>query len=132
MRKAMRIPHTAREMLAALRKFFSKHQSRSRFEQRRLWNVLTALRGPDIADDNENIKTATTAVIRHAAFGPDSRVRDFGYVNPDSPEQRDRRLNIPRDHFWDHATLAFEALGFVWEAVNKDRNEERRVGKECR
>ena len=97
-------------------------------QSRKLWAVLTALRGPD-SDDNYD-KHATTAVIRHA-IGLQQRVAG-AIVNADSAENaqtRTDRFPIMVDH-WGHVALkswshfsfhakhAFDVLGLAWDKDN--------------
>jgi hypothetical protein len=97
-------------------------------QSRKLWAVLTALRGPDSDDSYE--KYATTSVIRHA-IGLRKSVAG-AIVNADSAENAAIRMNIfPLElshfgglrlrkwtHFSHHVKLAFEALGLVWDKDN--------------
>jgi hypothetical protein len=56
------MPTTALEVLDIIDTLLAQRNRESRY----LWGVLTALRGPDSAD--ESLKVATTAGIRTAAF----------------------------------------------------------------
>lgn len=78
-----------------------------------LWDILTALRGPD--DGDNNVKAATTGVIRHAVCGYDCP----GMVNRDSKYEKHVRESLPDNHFTRHAVGAFRALGLKWHEVNK-------------
>lgn len=87
-------------------------------ESKKLWWVLTALRGPDT--ESERQKSATTSVIRHAA-GLREWVGNGATTNPDSQEALVHRTNAfsPNDyHFKLHAKKAFETLGLDWDRVN--------------
>lgn len=87
-------------------------------ESKKLWWVLTALRGPD--NDNEYQKNATTGVIRHAA-GLRGGVGNGATTNPDSHDALVHRTNSfsPNDyHFKLHAKKAFETLGLDWDRIN--------------
>jgi len=94
---------------------------------KKLWGILTALRGPD--DDGLQAKWATTAVIRHA-IGLNGYINeDEGYhftENADEPAFVGVRKRIYNGagsahsiHFIDHAMAAFDALGLEWNKVNK-------------
>ena len=85
-----------------------------------LWDVLAALRGPDL--ENNSIKNATTAVIRNAL----GIRRGFGYsvnTNPDCNTYVAIRLNTFNGcHFHNHVAEAFHALGLKWDQLNPDVN----------
>jgi len=59
------VPKTAVEMLNLLDRFFCDAESNESFA---LWQVLTALRGPDDSGKVNKLKSATTERIRTAAF----------------------------------------------------------------
>lgn len=90
-----------------------------------LWNVLTALRGPD--NEDEDVKRATTEVIRWHFLGKDPNMDGFSgsFVGPDDEGSRRLRVflsgpsgAIELSHFRGHAKLAFAALGLKWDEVN--------------
>lgn len=97
-------------------------------QSRKLWAVLTALRGPDSDDSYE--KLATTAVIRHA-IGLRAYVAG-AVVSADSAEYATTRmlrfpivlnhlgnLSLKKwEHFSAHAKMAFDALGLSWTEAN--------------
>lgn len=88
----------------------------------KLWDVLSALRGPD--DEKTRVrgtKFATTAVIRYTM----GLKRDAGIpavICPDKYQWADLRTIHLTDHFGDHfmkhAYKAFEALGLDWKACD--------------
>jgi hypothetical protein len=82
-----------------------------------LWNVLSALRGPDEDDRMEALKCSTTAVIRHAiGLKTDSLV-----IGPDEDravEVRKMVEELAPTHFIWHAKNAFSALGLKWAENN--------------
>lgn len=98
-----------------------------------LWAVLSALRGPDFASTSvlnvDEVKLATTAVIRWKAFG--AAMRRTGAVhstdNQDAVEVRKKMTKIAMMpeaceyiyHFYMHALRAFAELGLDWDKVNK-------------
>ncbi len=110
----------AMEMLGP---FLMLYRHASEEDQDRAWAVLTALRGPDIGcNDAEDIKDATTCVIRRAVFG-DLRVP--GYSHPDSEARAALRrrwgedYGTPWAHFRAHVREAFRALRLDWGEVNR-------------
>jgi len=85
-----------------------------------LWNVLTALRGPD--SRNTRIKYATTAVIRQAAF-PKKPTDASSVFCSDSLLRATRRQEMfhnreDLNHFREHVRDAFAALGLQIGGVN--------------
>ena len=85
-----------------------------------LWDVLTALRGPDSRD--RKVKYATTAVIRQAAF-PKRPCEDRSVFGTDSAEYAERRREMfaareGHNHFREHVADAFTALGLKLEESN--------------
>lgn len=101
-------------------------------QSRRLWNVISALRGPDVkhfktsdnVDDGRNysdaysIKQATTAVVRKAV----GLSYDYLDVKTDREDYASLRQEMskfePGGHFFDHLTAAFSDLGLVWTDTN--------------
>lgn len=85
-----------------------------------LWNVLSALRGPD-AEDNHELKLATTGVIRYHFLGKTRGSMHGSTVLPDTEEAAKLRRQYTNvwSHFISHAKDAFEALGLKWDEVNK-------------
>lgn len=65
-RKHRRTRVTARAMLDVIDAFLASEKT-SPTEKRKLWNVLTALRGPDISPAGQ-VKRISTGPIRMAAF----------------------------------------------------------------
>jgi hypothetical protein len=100
---------------------------------RDLWEVLTALRGPDGPED-EAAKRVTTAVIRHKAlprtssksvvYTPKERYAETtGAVSQADQEEGPAIRQVLRStHFSEHARNAFAVLGLKWEEVNVDAN----------
>lgn len=58
-------PKTADEMLKLMDQFMVEHEEN---ETRALWNILSAVRGPDDNDEFAVLKDETTSKIRWAAF----------------------------------------------------------------
>lgn len=88
-----------------------------------LWNILTALRGPDSNRDDD--KYASTCVIRAAAlpktFAKGKKNIPFGaLMNYDSDIKADHRNAILDGHFKDHAKKAFATLDLRWYLTNVD------------
>lgn len=102
----------------------------------RVWDLLTALRGPDFRDTIDclgyfQVKESTTAVIRYAIGGSSKS----GYIClPDTIAKVEIRRML-RDYFqkihstdlgWEgkfhfvkHAMKAFEVLGLKWDELNE-------------
>lgn len=112
-------PNTAREVLDIIDAFLTREARELREEQRNLWYVLSALRGPDTLPLDSDFKEQTTVQIRRAALpkvaeGWDRNdyfhiVHDHATFGPAVP------FNVPHSeagfHFIDHAFHAREALG---------------------
>jgi hypothetical protein len=84
-----------------------------------LWNVLSALRGPDEDDHMDALKCSTTAVIRHAiGLKTDSLV-----ICPDEERAVEARKMVDdaTTHFIWHAKNAFSVLGLKWTENNGGR-----------
>jgi hypothetical protein len=108
-----------KQMLAALKEFLSKEGD----PQRDVWNILTALRGPD--DMGGRLKNATTGVIRYALLGfRGSRNHENFLIahgclyGPDCEEYAKFRRETSTSHFEQHARAAFMALDLEWDEVN--------------
>lgn len=110
--------NNALEVQCALRKFFESGQV-LREEKLKLWDILSALRGPD--DQNAEMKAATTAVIRCKLFGAYT-IDGIADANIDTEEKAESRkrwvVSSISDHFIFHARSAFAALGMVWAQKN--------------
>ena len=104
---------TALQVLARLRKSV---ETMPDYELKRLWNILTALRGPD--DKDLGVKHATTSVIRTAVFGIDSPFAKYADFNHDDKAAVKARESMVYDHFKSHAISAFNALGLEWDKNN--------------
>jgi hypothetical protein len=115
-------PKTAKGMLKQISRFLTPVYKNegivSREERVKLWNVLSALRGPDYGD-SQKTKAATTAVIRHHALG-DSAVEDFALSRSDTLSSVNLRRKMSGLHFTEHAVDAFLALGLNWHELNPD------------
>jgi hypothetical protein len=108
---------TTEKMLEVLRTFFN--DDFIDFEERKkLWNILTALRGPDNQDRES--KLACVSLIRRAAVGQ-SFVDFGGYNRFDSEEDVEIRRRMPESHFQQHMRWAFAALDLYWHKVNDPR-----------
>ena len=104
--------HDWRKMLEAIVTFVNVHDEHSK----NLWNVLSALRGPD-EDNLGHVKFDTTGVIRHTVGiipGPTWMV-----AVPDAQRYANARKTLEDSHFVIHARRAFIALGLKWDEVNK-------------
>ncbi len=99
-------------------------------ERAKLWDVLTALRGPDFEDKNEELKKATTCHIRSKAF-PLCRQASVDYKdhtdqatvylyglayfakNPKPVKIDYVPFGSGKHHFMDHLNRAAHALNFL-------------------
>jgi hypothetical protein len=100
-----------------------------------LWDILTALRGPDNSDQTFSTKVATTCVIRskslpktfnsHSTITKNSFISAIAISNNDSPRSLKSRSEFmyPYGHFLSHAKNAFKALGLKWDEVNYQKQE---------
>jgi hypothetical protein len=109
---------TPRTLRGALDQIQSMLSGRSYSED--LWNVLTALRGPDSRD--RSVKYATTTIIRSAAF-PKQPCSALSVYGTDSKKLARRRAGVWRDgidtnHFREHTEDAFDALGLDLYEMN--------------
>jgi hypothetical protein len=113
---------TFKGMISSIRSFMMNSDI-DRAEKVKLWEVLTALRGPDFDDDDLSVKDSTTAVIRQATFETQDGYHLGAMVRPDTERARIFRRDRPDNygHFWSHALRAFEALGMDWLEVNPPR-----------
>ena len=107
-------PRTLRGALKAIEEMLTEEYSGA------LWDILTALRGPDSRD--RKIKYATTALIRSAAF-PSRPCEDRSVFGHDSKKLVKRRSSLFRQkkdypHFREHISDAFKALGLKLFEVN--------------
>lgn len=136
-------PETTDEVLAVIRDFFERDIAavqrftnadpvnvRCSAEARRLWHILTALRGPDhlspFSPESDALKDATTSLIRQRVFG--GIVRQLGCLTPKPDSEKLVAIRsgastikwVSHGHFGLHASLAFDALGLKWYKVNGD------------
>lgn len=115
---------TVENMLEVLRTFFNDDFIDIE-ERKKLWNVLTALRGPDNGDHAE--KLACVSQIRRAVAG--QSFADFGaYHRFDGQEDAKIRSKMKNCHFKLHMQAAFEALGLHWYDVNRPKGTRERLG----
>lgn len=112
------VPRTCKGMLRQLRRFM---EEAPQGEAEDLWDVLTALRGPDRGHDSLRLKGAVTAVIRREVFGHELEPLFGGtilsnYDDHDKAFLRRRRDADDRSgsHFLAHARDAFLVLGLDW------------------
>jgi hypothetical protein len=129
---------TSKEFLTALKAFFND-PSVHEHEHKNVYDVLTGLRGPDARDTDavQDVKLATTSVIRFHTLGMPINKSCGAFVNPDSIKYfQIRTRNEPgKDvgevagfHFRAHARRAFWALGLDWETANPSTNEKKEIG----
>lgn len=120
-------PVTCRAVLDLIREFYLSEDV-SDDEKGSLWDVLSALRGPD--SESADMKDTTTAVIRQAAFGdlfdefPAIMHRDDkeGAVYRGKMESAMHR-GKGNAHFYRHARAAFHALELDWNCDNSKKEE---------
>ncbi len=107
------LPKTAKEMLALLDNFPASigdnpdHANLPGSESRKLWAILTALRGPD--DDDEVVKSRTTSIIRARVLPHLSRAAG-AFVNMSDPLPNPSDVNTPSTHFNNHIGTALSAI----------------------
>lgn len=95
----------AKQMLDAVVKFLNVEDEESTM----LWNILTALRGPDSEDFR--LKLDTTARLRHAIGLRSYTGKHQGYfMTNDRPL---RSYSVTPSHFGNHFNWAVEALGNI-------------------
>jgi hypothetical protein len=116
---------TYETMAKRIRDFFAD-RGIPRNEARKLWNVLSALRGPDSTDFY--LKNCTTEVIRHRLLGKRGGELCPSLVSPDDEKKRDRRRDMFQkfsqfDHFQRHARDAFKDMGMEWDKLNPGERE---------
>ena len=115
---------TLEKVLEVLRTFFNDDFIEIE-ERAKLWNVLSALRGPDNQDGAT--KLACVSQIRRAVAG--QSFTDFGaYHRFDREEDAQIRSKMKNCHFKFHMQAAFEALGLHWYDVNRPKNSRERLG----
>jgi hypothetical protein len=89
-------------------------------EQVDVWDVMTALRGPD--DQDWQVKNATTAVIRDTLMRGNTHLWYTSFPDlPDFVEVRRGEEMSSEPHFYCHAQSAFRALGLEWDKLNKQK-----------
>src|SRR5271170_6672284 len=111
----------AREAIFNLRKAYVDMADE---EREKLWDILTALRGPD--NGEQALKVATTGLIRAATLGyiAGQRLQEFAttVTFADNIQHMQIRESQRRDsdnfHFLAHARGAFRALGLRWNDDN--------------
>lgn len=109
-RKSRAKPVTLRVALDYLDKILVRQDQTSR----ELWNVLTALRGPDVdIGPPYDTKEATTVHIRRAAFPLCKTIEDYvnGATFFTSSEFAPRQAYRVSTHFSNHIADAAKALG---------------------
>jgi hypothetical protein len=89
-----------------------------------LYDILTALRGPDTNDTRFNdLKIPITTIVRYAVCKK-SKAHFKGLIENDTEQKAKMRVDVYSElrhthgHFLDHAKAAFHALGLSWDKVN--------------
>ena len=123
--KTPKTPKTSKAMLAMLKRFLNS-KTINRTYQREVWDILTALRGPDYEEGDDD-KHATTCVIRHYALGYKACCSPYtangSVFREDSETSVGLRVAMLDDkrsyHFYHHMADAFAALGLKWDKNNE-------------
>jgi len=123
--KGLKKVFTAKDFLFTLDTFFAEPEKTvPEEEKRKVWDILTALRGPD--DDNHYLlKWATTAIIRARVFVRGrKRVGKWATINSEKMVIDLTRFT-PQPHFHYHVLQAAKALGIeVKERSGEERRDE--------
>jgi hypothetical protein len=104
----MRTPRTLRGALDQIQQLLTKQPYSAN-----LWEVLSAIRGPD--SRNKRLKHATTTIIRTAAF-PKRPCEERSFYGDDSAKKAEIRKRLfknkeDNNHFREHVRDAFSSLG---------------------
>ena len=123
-RAKLRVKRSFKPILKKIVAFLNVGDEQSTY----LWDILSALRGPD-HDHAIHAKEATTAVVRYA-IGLDDIHFTRAIVNPDTTDFVNRRVtgtgkypisnvrSATSNHFIRHQSNAFTALGLSWDSLN--------------
>jgi hypothetical protein len=119
-RKRVNKPRSAKEMLKILRDFMKSGANYTE-EQRKVWDVITALRGPDESIKRYHDKAASTTVLRYALLGDSTAAFGYADIYSDHNERAKHRQQMETvdDHFGHHIRLGFKGLGLDWECANR-------------
>jgi len=103
----MRTPKTLRGALDHIQHLLTKQPYSAD-----LWDILSAIRGPD--SRNKTLKHATTTVIRSVAF-PSRPCEERSFYSDDSEKKSEIRKRLFKNkedfnHFRQHCEAAFDAL----------------------
>lgn len=106
---------TAKQVLEELDETLSTMDT---YESRALWNILTALRGPDMNDLDGEIKYETTAIVRARALPKTAAADNLGVISLGATfRQEAKQVHITPAveeagwHFVTHIKRAVRALG---------------------
>lgn len=124
----MPIKTKVRKALKDLDKVLSNTSREGLVVARDLWNILSAVRGPDRHDESA-FKGAVTGVIRKVAFPKafkrtsriESSPNQMSVSNGDAKTFALQRNQLESGHFRDHGSEAFTALGLSWAASNEPK-----------
>lgn len=120
-RSHARKPKTAMEVVEIIRQFFAGQENGgvSYKEAEKLWDMLTALRGPD--DENFRLKDAVTVPFREAFLGEEAAIMVQQHQGAFTREHRSNkkehlkiRETMSDGHFRGHLKKAFKAIGLDW------------------
>jgi hypothetical protein len=111
----MRTPKTLRGALDHIQHLLTKQPYSAD-----LWDILSAIRGPD--SRNRRLKHATTTIIRSAAF-PKRPCEERSFYGEDSAKRAEIRKRVfnskgDQNHFRQHVAAAFDSLGLKIFEVN--------------
>jgi hypothetical protein len=124
----IRMNRTVRDILARIDAVFAagaaRHDDNGKARTaRQLWDVLSALRGPD--NEHASIKYGTTAIIRAACFPKTYGDGNRDICIPATMCHDSEAYRLARSeagtrgqHFANHARRAFDVLGLAWSEVN--------------
>ena len=119
-RSHARKPKTAMEVVEVIRQFFAgQKDGRVSYEEAgKLWNMLTALRGPD--DESHDLKNAATIPFREAFLGEEAAYmvqQRQGALTKEYKGKKEHlkiRETMNEGHFRLHLVNAFKAIGLEW------------------
>ena len=87
-------------------------------DQKKIWNIITALRGPDEPKEAV-VKWATTALIRGRLGVKEVPSWALAQHLADSKKSKNTRAKMAGSHFRVHIIKAFNALNLEWNEVNE-------------
>lgn len=127
-RSHSRKPKTAIEVAKIISQFFVDQMKKTDQEEgQKLWDMLTALRGPD-NEDVENKEAATVLIRRRFLGEKGATIIGTYYADTGITRSATKLLNIRTGmddrHFKSHAQKAFQALGLKWDGLESGKYKE--------